>query len=119
MSYAPQPEPSPRPFRRKVFYIPGYDPFPPRRYRELYRSEGAAQAAELLLEVPQLRVVRPLELGLSRRVALAQHSSSPSLQIRGTVLARQSVEINVAGSVDFSDTIKSRIFFNIRTCFST
>lgn len=30
--------------RRMVFYIPGYDPFPPRRYRELYRSEGAAQA---------------------------------------------------------------------------
>ncbi|MFP7572063.1 hypothetical protein [Marivita sp. S2033] len=30
--------------RRKVFYIPGYDPFPPRRYRELYRTEGAAQA---------------------------------------------------------------------------
>jgi hypothetical protein len=34
-----------KPFSRKVFYIPGYDPFPPRRYRELYRSEGAAQAA--------------------------------------------------------------------------
>lgn len=31
--------------RRKVFYLPGYDPFPPRRYRELYRREGAAQAA--------------------------------------------------------------------------
>lgn len=31
--------------RRQVFYIPGYDPFPPRRYRELYRKEGAAQAA--------------------------------------------------------------------------
>lgn len=31
-------------FRRKVFYLPGYDPFPPRRYRELFRSEGAAQA---------------------------------------------------------------------------
>ena len=30
--------------RRKVFYLPGYDPFPPRRYRELYRSEGAQQA---------------------------------------------------------------------------
>ena len=30
--------------RRKVFYIPGYDPMPPRRYRELYRTEGAAQA---------------------------------------------------------------------------
>lgn len=31
--------------RRRVFYIPGYDPFPPRRYRELYRREGARQAA--------------------------------------------------------------------------
>lgn len=31
-------------FRRRVFYIPGYDPFRPRRYRELYRSEGAQQA---------------------------------------------------------------------------
>lgn len=31
--------------RRRVFYIPGYDPFHPRRYRELYRREAAAQAA--------------------------------------------------------------------------
>ena len=31
--------------RRRVFYIPGYDPTHPRRYRELYRKEGAAQAA--------------------------------------------------------------------------
>lgn len=31
--------------RRRVFYIPGYDPFHPRRYRELYRKEAAAQAA--------------------------------------------------------------------------
>ncbi|WP_371060364.1 hypothetical protein [Rhodosalinus sp. 5P4] len=30
--------------RRRVFYIPGYDPFPPRRYRELYRKEAARQA---------------------------------------------------------------------------
>ena len=33
-----------RVFRRRVFYIPGYDPFPPRRYRELYRKEGRLQA---------------------------------------------------------------------------
>ena len=32
------------PFRRRVFYIPGYDPIHPRRYRELYRKEGAEQA---------------------------------------------------------------------------
>jgi hypothetical protein len=30
--------------RRRVFYIPGYDPFPPRRYRELYRAEALLQA---------------------------------------------------------------------------
>jgi hypothetical protein len=33
------------PFRRKLFYIPGFDPFPPRRYREIYRAEAAAQSA--------------------------------------------------------------------------
>ena len=30
--------------RRRVFYVPGYDPIHPRRYRELYRKEGAEQA---------------------------------------------------------------------------
>lgn len=30
--------------RRRVFYIPGFDPIHPRRYRELYRTEAAAQA---------------------------------------------------------------------------
>ncbi|MFT5743404.1 MAG: hypothetical protein ACI86S_001472, partial [Paracoccaceae bacterium] len=30
--------------KRRVFYIPGYDPIHPRRYRELYRTESAAQA---------------------------------------------------------------------------
>lgn len=30
---------------RRVFYIPGYDPFHPRRYRELYRKEAAMQAS--------------------------------------------------------------------------
>ena len=32
------------PFRRRVLYIPGFDPIPPRRYRELYKREGADQA---------------------------------------------------------------------------
>ena len=31
--------------RRRVLYIPGYDPIPPRRYRELFKREGADQAA--------------------------------------------------------------------------
>ena len=29
--------------KRRVFYIPGYDPFHPRRYRELYRKEASKQ----------------------------------------------------------------------------
>jgi hypothetical protein len=32
-------------FKRKVFYIPGYDPIHLRRYRELYRTESVAQGA--------------------------------------------------------------------------
>ena len=30
--------------RRKVFYIPGFDPFPAGRYRELYRQNSQEQA---------------------------------------------------------------------------
>ena len=37
--------PPPKVRRRHVFFIPGYDPNVPRRYRELYRREGAKQAA--------------------------------------------------------------------------
>ncbi len=37
--------PSDSPVRRRhVFYVPGYDPYPARRYRELYRSQGKEQA---------------------------------------------------------------------------
>ena len=31
--------------RRHVFFIPGYDPIAPRRYRELYRREAAKQGS--------------------------------------------------------------------------
>ncbi len=41
----PEQEAATRTFRRRVFYLPGYDPIHPRRYRELYRKEGAEQAA--------------------------------------------------------------------------
>lgn len=37
-------KPNTRVSQRRVFHIPGYDPIHPRRYRELYRSESAAQA---------------------------------------------------------------------------
>jgi len=40
---------------RRVLYIPGFDPMPPRRYRELYRREAAAQAAVSGYEIAQGR----------------------------------------------------------------
>ena len=42
---ASEPAGASRLVRRRVFYIPGYDPIHPRRYRELYRKEAKAQAA--------------------------------------------------------------------------
>ncbi|MDF1718179.1 MAG: hypothetical protein P1U75_16105 [Antarcticimicrobium sp.] len=45
--------------RRRVFYIPGYDPIHPRRYRELYRKEAAAQAAISSYEI----ALRPKQTG--------------------------------------------------------
>ncbi|MDF1873215.1 hypothetical protein [Vannielia sp.] len=39
--------------QRRVIYIPGYDPFHPRRYRELYRKESAAQAQISGYEISQ------------------------------------------------------------------
>jgi len=38
---------------RRVFYIPGYDPIHPRRYRELYRTESAKQAQISGYEISQ------------------------------------------------------------------
>ncbi len=36
--------PEPEVTRRRVMYIPGYDPVPPRKYRERYREQAAKQA---------------------------------------------------------------------------
>lgn len=40
-------------FKRRVFYIPGYDPMPARRYREIYRRESALQAGVSGYEITQ------------------------------------------------------------------
>lgn len=39
--------------RRQVFYVPGYDPMHPRRYRELYRAQSAEQAEITGYEIAQ------------------------------------------------------------------
>ena len=46
--------------RRRVFYIPGFDPYPPRRYRELYRAEARTQAETSGYEIVMKgRVTKP------------------------------------------------------------
>jgi hypothetical protein len=50
-----------------VFYIPGFDPMPPRRYRELFRAQSAEQAAVSGYAVNM--VDRPAKDGFGWRVA--------------------------------------------------
>jgi hypothetical protein len=44
-SDAPKTATRPEVRRRRVMYVPGYDPVPPRKYRERYRTQSARQAA--------------------------------------------------------------------------
>jgi hypothetical protein len=67
--------------RRKVFYIPGYDPMLPRRYRELYRSEGAKQA-----------VISGYDLALAARQGGENYGWRVTTEIGG---ARTEAEIEV------------------------
>ncbi|MGB0170220.1 MAG: hypothetical protein ACPF9G_13110, partial [Paracoccaceae bacterium] len=46
--------------RRVIFYVPGFDPFPLRRYRELYRAEAQRQAALAGYQISQLPPDRAL-----------------------------------------------------------
>ena len=56
--------------RRRVFYIPGYDPYPPRRYRELYRTESRSQAKISGFRISQ----KPLKVARMTRLELAASS---------------------------------------------
>jgi hypothetical protein len=76
--------------RRQVFYIPGYDPFHPRRYRELYRKEAAVQAA-----------ISNYALQLSPKQTGGSYGWDVAAQIDGTDVQTQ-VEVLV-----WSDIVKS------------
>lgn len=53
--------------QRRVFYIPGYDPHPARRYRELYRKEAGLQA-----RISGYRITVKGETGAGRGTWVAQ-----------------------------------------------
>ncbi|MCB1343067.1 MAG: hypothetical protein KDK24_18755 [Pseudooceanicola sp.] len=75
--------------RRRVFYIPGYDPIHPRRYRELYRKEGGEQAA-----------ISGYALGLKPRTTPGAYGWHVSAEIEGA-----SVETDVEVLV-WSDIVR-------------
>ena len=91
-----------RPFRRRVFYVPGFDPMPPRRYRELYRRESRRQAQvggfDLTVEKPaggaafgwQTRACFPE--GMAR--AQVEDGSNPdAVELAQTIIDAQTTEI--------------------------
>ena len=49
--------------RRHVLYIPGFDPVPPRAYRERYRREAARQAALSGFESEAAKTPKGLRFG--------------------------------------------------------
>ncbi len=75
--------------RRRVFYIPGYDPIHPRRYRELYRKESADQAA-----------ISGYEIALSPRTGAGTYGWDVTARIDG-----QPVEATVEALV-WSDIVR-------------
>lgn len=75
--------------RRRVFYIPGYDPIPPRRYRELYRKESAKQAE-----------ISNYEIGISPKAG-ARFGWSVTAQIEG-VETQSDIDVMV-----WSDIVQS------------
>ncbi len=76
--------------RRRVFYVPGYDPFPPRRYRELYRKESAEQAK-----------ISGYQIELSRKSSDAAFGWNVAAEIEGH---RTDTEIEV---LIWSDIVRS------------
>lgn len=88
-------------FRRRVFYIPGFDPIHPRRYRELYRSEGAAQAA-----------LSGYQLALSPRVAGGPYGWQVATQIDGAT-AHAEIEVLV-----WSDLVKASMSAGIPATYA-
>ncbi|MEO1638253.1 MAG: hypothetical protein AAFU41_03270 [Pseudomonadota bacterium] len=81
--------------QRRVFHIPGYDPFPARRYRELYRKEAAAQA-----EISGYRIAVKGVEGASGTWVVATETDGAQARARVDVLTWSDiVQDSMAGSI--------------------
>lgn len=85
--------------RRRVFYIPGYDPIHPRRYRELYRKEGAAQADISGYEISLRPRSGPRNFGwhVSGRIDGSQTEAEVEVLVWSDIV-RGSMETGIAGT---------------------
>jgi hypothetical protein len=75
------------PLRRMVFYIPGFDPRPARRYREIYRSQGAQQAAWSGYDLALLPAQQPARAAYGWQVRSAQQGAPAHSDIEVLVWA--------------------------------
>ncbi|APE43286.1 hypothetical protein BOO69_07530 [Sulfitobacter alexandrii] len=94
--------------RRRVFYIPGYDPIHPRRYRELYRKEGAAQAR-----------ISGYEIGLTPKAGGANYGWQVAATIDGTAVSTE-VEVLVWSDIvrdSMSNSIPATYLQLVRTAW--
>ncbi|MDJ0823031.1 MAG: hypothetical protein QNJ09_14615 [Paracoccaceae bacterium] len=94
--------------RRRVFYIPGYDPIHPRRYRELYRKEGAAQAG-----------ISGYEIGLKPKTTQGPYGWHVEAEIDGAEVAAD-VEVLVWSDIvrgSMSNSIPATYWQLVRTAW--
>ncbi|WP_371169037.1 hypothetical protein [Aliiroseovarius sp. 2305UL8-7] len=83
--------------RRRVFYIPGYDPIHPRRYRELYRKEGAKQAAISGYEIGLIGRQGPGTYGWQVTSHMDGHSTEAEFDVLvWSDIVRDSMDLNIA-----------------------
>lgn len=88
-----------RPFRRQVLYVPGFDPMPPRRYRELYRRESAAQAAISGYMIAMQRAPRSSAVGWGSTARFPDGACSAQFEVLTWAdLVQGSMRAGIAGT---------------------
>ncbi len=85
--------------RRRVFYIPGYDPIHPRRYRELYRKESAIQAEISEYKIKLSPRTTSGRYGWHVRSNIQGHETATDFDVLvWSDIVRDSMEASIAGT---------------------
>ena len=85
--------------RRRVFYIPGYDPFHPRRYRELYRTESAKQAKITGYDIEVSPKPDGANYGWKAVTSIDNHSAIAEIDVLvWSDIVRDSMKTNIAST---------------------